>query len=127
MWSSHSGVPLKALMAALSACQAARDLFPAKAAAAALGQLVGRSPLPPLFMRHVMQVRIGGHARHLTLPNRHPVWWLGMFCYDLMRCHLAWSQAVLKCWLSQPSAHSESHHARHINLRAHRRAWRGRS
>ena len=44
-------------MAALSACLANREAFPPEAAASALGQLVGRSPLPPLFMRFVMQVR----------------------------------------------------------------------
>jgi Symplekin tight junction protein C terminal len=56
-WPPCSGVPLRALMAALSACLANREAFPPEAAASALGQLVGRSPLPPLFMRFVMQVR----------------------------------------------------------------------
>lgn len=54
---SRSGVPLRALMAALTACLAARDAFPAEAAASALGQLLHRPSLPPLFMRFVMQAR----------------------------------------------------------------------
>lgn len=49
------GVPLKAIMAAVSACVQDRVQFTNEALGAALQQAVQWSPLPPLFMRTVLQ------------------------------------------------------------------------
>ena len=52
--STHA-VPLKPLMAAVSACLQDREQFTNEALGAALQQAVQWSPLPPLFMRTVLQ------------------------------------------------------------------------
>lgn len=52
--STHS-VPLKSLIAAVSTCLHAREQFTNEALGAALQQAVQWTPLPPLFMRTVLQ------------------------------------------------------------------------
>lgn len=52
---STHGIPLKSLMAAVTACLNDRERFTTQALGAALQQAVQWSPLPPLFMRTVLQ------------------------------------------------------------------------
>ena len=50
-------------MAALAAVLAMRAAFPAEVLSAAMNQLVQRKPLPPLFMRFLMQVPLNNTPR----------------------------------------------------------------